>query len=360
MICFKYCASYQYVDTTSGGIYELNGSEIEDTLVIGLNENNDMIVRYIANRILLETLLGMKVNDRFTLDNLFPGYTYIDLRQVILGYDDEQNKHHVGYLETIAPLATDYFVMPDDELEVTAFGDYGALYPWLHGEDDMCFEVMFTSTQEEHDEFIANIESKDSFVKTTRTDNYGELDVNVNIYTIEDKDYVGNLTIEVTDYVPDALRYTIRTQTGSQTVTTGYYSVYYRFQAPKVLSPTQDELFRIYDIFYGENNYNKNASSVYSKGLIDGSVTFTQFKASEEHPTKGENEVEDKNEALEKFVSIALQGYTVKEAAKETTVGTTDVLIATYSNDDFVITVASYFSGNGKFTVEFTIGINAM
>ena len=360
MICFKYCASYQHVDTQYGGVYELNGSEIEDTLVIGLNKDNDLIIRYIANKLLLETMLGMEVNDRFTLDQLLNGVAYTALKQTVMGYDDEEGKHHIGYLETIAPLACEYFVMPDDNPQVTSIADYGALYPWLHGEDSMCFEVMFASSEEKHDELIAAIESKDSFVKTTRTDNYGKLDVNVNIYTIENKEYVGDLVIEVTDYIPDGLTYTIRNQTGTETVTSGYYNVYYRFQSPEVLSPTQNELYRIYDIFYGENNYNKNASSVYTKGAIDGSVKFTQFKATEEHPTKGDNEVEDKVEALEKFVSMALQDYTVKEAAKEVTMAGYEVTLATYSNDDFVVTVASYFAGAGRFVVEFTIEINAM
>lgn len=356
MICFKYCASYNYVDTTYGGIYELNGSEIEDTLVVGLNKDNDLIIRYIVNSLLIETMMGSEVNDRNTLDKFLIGQAYTMLKQNILGYDNEEGKHFTGLLETIAPLACEYFIMPDEELEITSVADYGALYPWLHGEDSLCFEVMVTSTAAKHDELIATLDAIDAFTKTSRTDKFGKNDVNVNVYTIENKEYVGDLSIEVTDYIENVLRY----NSDEGPVSVGAYYIYYRFQAPDVLSPTQDELYRIYDIFYGEGNYNKNASSVYTKGAIDGSVKFTQFKATESHPTKDENEVETKEEALDKFVSSALSGYTVKEAAKVVTIQGTEVVTAKYSNDDFIITAIAYFEGNGRFNVAFTIEINRM
>ena len=134
--------------------------------------------------------------------------------------------------------------------------------------------------------------------------------------------------------------------------------VYYRFQAPTLRSPAEEELFRIYDMYLVDGNYTKSNYNVYSGGAADGEIKFNQFRQPEAHPTKGENEVESKEEALEKFVSTALAGYTCVEPVKELTIQNRPVSSAKYSNDNFVVTIASYFAGNGKFAVEFTIEIN--
>lgn len=354
MICFKYCASYEYLDTSYGAIYELYGSELEDTLVVGLDKDNKLIVRYIADSILLETMFGYEVNDRCTLNKLLYGTAYTALRKNILGAEDtETGKHMLGLLDTYDPMAANYFVMPDVTPEVVAVADYACAYPWLHGEDLLCFEVMLPATQEEYDDFLAQMDAKDSYVKSTREEQSRGKTFTYTVYKIEDKDYVGSITVEVSEYYPDDMKYTID---GTEK-TTGTYLIYYRIQAPEVLSPAVDEACKIYDAFYGEGNYNKDAIKVYYQGSVDGSVKFNQFNQTATHTTKDNNEVENKEEALTKFVDTALSGYTVKEAAKVVTINGIDVATATYENESFVITIGAYFSGNGKYTVEFTIEV---
>ena len=352
MICFKYCASYEYIDTTYGAIYEVYGSELEDTLVVGLDKDNKLIIRYIADRVLLETLFGYEVNDRFQLNKLLYGKAYTGLRQSILGTEDaESGKHVLGLLDTLDPLAVDYFVMPDVVPDVVSIADYAPAYPWLHGEDLLCFEVMLPATEDEYNDFLATMDAKDSFVKSTREEKVRNNTFTYTVYKIEDKDYVGNITIEVSQYYPDDITYKI----DGEEKTSGTYSIYYRIQVPEVLSPAVDEACKIYDAIYGADNYNKDAIKVLYKGSIDGSVKFTQFTQTTTHTTKDENEVESKEEALTKFVDKALNGYTVKEDAHVVPVSGVDVLATTYENEKFVVYLGAYFSGNGRYTVEFTI-----
>ena len=353
-ICFKYCVSYPYMDSY-GRVYNLYYTEVEDTLVVGLNKNNDMIVRYIANSLTFEVMLGEPVNERLSLNSLMIGEAYSYIKKFLFGYDTDTGTHANGVLETEAPLAIDYFLMPDVNPEVISMANYASMYPWLHGEDDLCFELQIPATRDEYNAFVAELNAKDSFVKTTRVDNYGKSEVGVNIYTIEDKKYVGDLIIEVTDYIENGLSYTV---SDGDPVTTGIYMVYYRFQCPTLRSPAEEELFRIYDMYLGNGNYTKNNYSVYGGGAVDGEIKFAQFRQTSTHTTKDENEVESKEEALTKFVDTALEGYTCVEAAKELTIQNTAVTSAKYSNGQFTVTVASYFSGNGKFAVEFTIEIN--
>ena len=351
MICFKYCASYEYIDTTYGTISEVYGSELEDTLVVGLDKDNKLIVRYIADRILLETMFGYEVNQRFQLNKLLYGTVYTGLRQSILGAEDaESGKHLLGLLDTLDPLAVDYFVMPDVVPDVVALADYAPAYPWLHGEDLLCFEVMLPATEEEYNDFLATMDAKDSYVKSTREEQGKDKTYTYTVYKIENKDYVGSITVEVSEYHPNSITYSID---GEKTV--GTYYIYYRLQTPEVLSPAVDEVCKIYDAIYGADKYDKDAIEVLYKGSIDGSVRFAQFKQTETHSTKDENEVESKEEALTKFVDKALTGYTVKEDAHVVQVKGVDVLTATYENEKFVITLGAYFSGNGIYTVEFTV-----
>ena len=357
-ICFKYCASYEYIDMNSGGVYNLYANDVEDTLVIGLDKDNKMIVRYIVNSVKLENVFMAEVNERLTLNDLLFGATYTAFKKSLLGYDNEEGQHAIGIIEENAPLALDYFIMPDVEPEVFAMGDYSCAYPWLHGEDDCCFEITLPATQAEHDEFVTKLDAKDSFVKTTRVDKMGTADVGVTIYTIENKDYVGNLTIEVTDYIVDALTYTITRNGRREEITTGIYNVYYRFQAPEVFSPTLDELYRIYEVFYGENNYSKTNYDRYEAGGVGGIIKFNQFKQTTNHPTKDDNEVENKEEAFDKFIATALTGYACVKAAETITVNGIEVYSATYSNSNYTIEIYAYFAGNGKFAVEFKIDLN--
>lgn len=353
-ICFKYCASYPYMDEL-GRIHELYFSEVEDTLVVGLNRNNDMIVRYIANSLTFEVMLGEPVNERLSLNSLMIGEAYSYVKKFLFGYETDTGSHVNGVLETEAPLAVNYFLMPDITPEVIAMANYASMYPWLHGEDDLCFELQIPATRDEYNTFMAALNAKDSFVKTTRVDNYGKTEVEVNIYTIENKTYVGDLVIEVTDYMEDGLSYTI---SGGETTTTGIYMVYYRFQCPNLRSPAEEELFRIYDMYLGDGNYSKSDYNVFGGGAVDGMVKYNQFRETATHTTKDANEVETKEEALTKFVDTALVGYTCVEAAKELNIQNTAVTSAKYANDDFIVTVATYFAGSGKFAVEFTIEIN--
>lgn len=356
MICYKYCASYQFYDVS--GIYELNGSEVEDTLVVGLTGDDKLVVRYIANSIMLESLLGFEVDNRFVLKNLLIGDAYTGLKKVLFGYEKEDDGSHVeGILDLSAPLAVNYLLMPDVTPEVCAIADYCAAYPWKHGEDLLCFEVMLPGTQEEYDAYIADIEAKDSFVKTTREEKVGRKTIHYTTYTIEDKAYVGDIVIEVSEYLPDDLSYTLSSDGIKKTA--GSYYIYYRIQAPEVLSPTVDEICRIYDIFYGEGKYKKESIQAYHKGTADGLIKLTQFKETATHTAKDENEVENVEEAAQKFVTKALSGYTAKEALHEVTIQNTKVIAGTYENENFVITLAAYFAGNGKFAIEFTVEIKA-
>ena len=358
MICFKYCASYEYIDTTYGTISEVYGSELEDTLVVGLDKDNKLIVRYIADRILLETMFGYEVNQRFQLNKLLYGTVYTGLRQSILGAEDaESGKHLLGLLDTLDPLAVDYFIMPDISLEVFSIEDICPLNPWVHGEDILSFEVLITATEEEYNDYLSTLNAKDSFVKTTREEVYGPNTYTYSVYTIENKEYVGDIEIAVSNYLPDKVKYTIVSTGEAKSV--GCYYVSFSIRAPEVLSPAISEACRIYDIFYGEGNYSKDNIQAYYKGAVDGSVKFTQFKETATHTTKGENEVENMQEAAEKFVAKALNDYTVKEALHEVTMGGTKVISGTYENDNYIVTIASYFSGNGRFTVEFSIEIKA-
>ena len=123
------------------------------------------------------------------------------LKKFLFGYDDEEGQHALGTLEELAPLGISYFAMPDVEPEIFLINNYASMYPWLHGEDDYCFEIELPGTLEEHDAFVAQLDANDVYTKSTKTDKINGKDVNVNVYKIENKPYVGNLTIEVTDYV---------------------------------------------------------------------------------------------------------------------------------------------------------------
>ena len=135
------------------------------------------------------------------LKNLLIGDAYTGLKKVLFGYEKEDDGSHVeGILDLSAPLAVNYLLMPDVAPEVCAIADYCAAYPWKHGEDLLCFEVMLPGTQEEYDAYIADIEAKDSFVKTTREEKVGRKTIHYTTYTIEDKAYVGDIVIEVSEY----------------------------------------------------------------------------------------------------------------------------------------------------------------
>lgn len=355
MICFKYCSSYEYYDIS--GIYNLNASQMEDTVVVGLSKDNKLIVRFIANNILLESMLGCEVNERLTMGPLLNSDYYKGLKKNILGYEDEDGKRNLGVLDLTAPLAVDYFIMPDISLEVFSIEDICPLNPWVHGEDILSFEVLITATEEEYNDYLSTLNAKDSFVKTTREEVYGPNTYTYSVYTIENKEYVGDIEIAVSNYLPDKVKYTVVSNNEAKSV--GCYYVSFSIRAPEVLSPAISEACRIYDIFYGEGNYSKDNIQAYYKGAVDGSVKFTQFKETTTHTTKGENEVENMQEAAEKFVAKALNGYTVKEALHEVTMQGTKVISGTYENDNYIVTIASYFSGNGRFTVEFSIEIKA-
>ena len=360
VLCYRYCSSYQYIDQTYGEIYNLYANEVEDTLVFGLTADNKMIIRFIANSVVLETVFSEEVNNRLALNSLFLGKAYTYLKQTLLGYVDEEGKRYLGAVEEIAPLAVEHFVMADTEPDVMAIADNSALYPWEHGEDNYCFEVELAASEDDYNAFVAKLDADTAFTKTTKTRRFSRKDIQVTVYTIENMDYVGDLEIQVTEYLPNSLSYTKTDENGSNNVTSGAYLVSYQFRAPEKFSPTLDELYRIFDILYGADNYNKNNYDRYEDGMVGTLVRYNQFKATEAHPTKGDGEVESKEEALEKFVATCLTGYAQKEAPEAKTINGYDVYTAKYSNDDYIVTVVSYFAGNGKFAVEFTIEINKM
>lgn len=357
-ISFRYSASYEYMDPTYYQTYNLYGNEAEDTVVVGLSKEGKMIVRFIANSVYLETMFSCEVNEHLTFDNLYNGTALSYLRKSILGYTDEEGKRYLGALEKIAPLAKDYFIIPDYECEVIGLANYASMYPWLHGEDDFCFEVEIdASDRDEYDAFIAALDAKTDFTKTTKQDKLKTYDVDVTVYTIEDKDYVGDLIIEVTDYVENGMSYYTYNDAGSKVaITTDCYRVYYRYQHPEKISPCVDEVYRIYESLYGEGDYS-SLYDVYEDGEIGGMVKFDQFKQTEKHPTKDELEVENKEEALELFVSKCLAGYTVKEAPATKQINNYSLWAAKYENENYIVTCYAYYYSSGKFAVEFSVAM---
>ena len=361
VLCFRYCSSYQYIDQTYGEIHNLYGNDVEDTLVFGLTAENKLVIRFIANSVLLETMFQEDVNNRLDLGSLFLGKAYTYLKQSLLGYVDEEGKRYLGAVEEIAPMAVEHFHMTDVEPDVMAIADNAALNPWEHGEDNFCFTVQLASTESDYNAFLSTLDADSAFTKTTKTSKYGRKDVTMYKYTIENMDYVGNLEINVIEYIPDSMNYTKTDANGkSETVKSGSYLVTYIFQAPEKFSPTLDELYRIYDICYGADNYNKNSYDRYEDGMAGGIVKYNQFKQTADHQDKGANEVESKEEAFDKFVTNCLTGYTAKEAAEAKDLSGYEVYTGKYMNDDYIVTVVSYFAGNGKFAVEFTVEINKM
>ena len=353
LICYKCCASYKYLDYSSFQEYELYGNEIEDTLVIGLNEDGDMIIRFIANSIFFETMFSCEVNEHLDFSGLYSGAVIPFLQQTLMGYVDEEGTRHLGYIENIAPFAKDYIILPDYEPDVVSVANYASMYPWLHGEDDLSFELEISSNDTEaYDDFVASIEAIPDFVKTTRTDKIDRKDVEVSIYKMENKAYVGDLTIEVTDFMEDATSYTQTSDSGTikQTVTVGAYRVYYRWSAPQIISPAQEELYKIYDKYYGVGKYDPNHLDVYPEGSVGTMLYFY---------TETDN-VKSREETMDKFVADYLEGYTVTEPASSKTISGYDLYTAKYTNGTFDIEVFTYYSGtSGKYTVEFIIDLAA-
>ena len=356
-VCYKYCASYEYIDMSYGAVYELNANDMEDTVVVGLSNDNKLIVRYIVNSIALENMFMCEVDERLTFNSIFVGSAYKALKQVLFGYDNDEGQHAIGTLEELAPTGMRFFNMPEIEPDIFLIQDYAAMYPWLHGEDSYCFEIELPATEEEYNDFVESLDGIEDYTKTTKTAKFGGKDVNYKVYTIEDRPYVGNLTIEVSEYIPNGLSYSMTKDGTRQTITSNCFYVYYRFQAPEVFSPTLDEFYRLYDILFGEGNYSKDAYDKYANGGVGGLVRFNQFKQTEAHPTKDEFEVEDEADALQLFVKTVLEGYDCDQTPTAKTMSGIELLEAKYSNDKFEITIYSYFSGNGKYTVEFSINI---
>lgn len=349
LLCYKYCASIKYFDSNYLTEREIYATEIEDTLVLGLNDDNDLIVRFIADNVFFETRFGCEVNERLNFDNLIDIGIIDDIEQMLKGYEDESTGDYViGYFDEVGPLAKDYLIFPkyeESDYEVVSIASYTSLYPWLHGEDDLCFEFeIATDNTDEYDEFISRIESIGDFVKTTRVDKIGKKNVNVTIYTIENKEYVGDLVIEVTEIIPDATTYTMQMESGRETITLDSYMVYYRWSRPELFSPCQTELCKIYERFYGEGKYDPNRFDIYENGSVGGAVEFASQA----------DGITSKEEAADKFVEMCLTDYTCVKPNETLSISGMSVAASEYTNENFKVVVYSYFSG-GRYNVEFSV-----
>lgn len=349
-ICFKYCASYEYLDQTYFEVYQLYGNEIEDTVVVGLNDTGDMVVRYIANSIFMENILSCEVNERLDMRTLYNGTIVEFLKQTLLGFDDEESgQHYIGRIEEMAPFAKPFFILPDYEPDVVAVKNLSSMYPWEHGEDDLCFEIQIDSDDVDgYEDFVAALDAKTEFVKTTGTTKVEGKNAATKIYTIENMDYVGSIEITVSDFMEKAASYTIVEGSTRTTVECGAYIIGYSFIRPEVFSPTLTELYRIYDAHYGEGNYDLNEYDPYEEGTVGGLVKFAN---------SGANGVSSKDEALDKFVASYLQGYTLKSPKEEKDVNGYNLVTAKYTNGTYEIEIFAYFGGAGKYNVEFSVAL---
>lgn len=354
-ICYRYSASYEYIDTQYGsGIYEFYANQAEDTLVIGFDDNHNMIVRFILNSVLLENAFYLEVNQKCDYDTYLNGTALESLSHYLFGtdeVDEETNEtiHYVGLVQTIAPLAVDDFILPELEPEIMAVCNYGSANPWLHGEDDLCFGIdLYTNDEEALEEFISKLNSNGSFTKGTRSERFKNKEVDVTTYTIDNKDYVGDLKIEVSEFVPSCGTFTKRNDDGSTSkVTTGCFRVYYTFVAPEIVSPSEPELHRIYDFYYGEGAYSRNDYAFDENGNAVGTIRISS------------KVVDSKEAAMEKFVNDVLTSYhCMTEAHEEQNAAAGTILVAEYINEDYKITIYSYFAGSGKYAIEFKIQKN--
>lgn len=360
-ICYKFACSYEYLDQQSFTMLELYGSDVEDTVVVGMNDEGSLIVRYIADSILLENLTFCEVNTYLTFDGLFNGAVASSLADELLGYDqiDDKNekKHIIGLVEDLAPLAVDDFIMPYFEPDVFSISNYSSLYPWLHVEDDLAFEVEYcTNDKDSYQDFIAELDANTSFVKTTKTDKVRGLNTNVSVYTISNKQYVGNLTLEVTDFLEDCATFYSTQGTIRQKITTGCFRVYYKFQKPDVLSPAETATINILKEHFGEGNYVKEIDYIVQpKGAVYSTVFYSQYKTNS--GTKGANQVENKEEAYDKFVAAYLNGFNEDTPATQKQLAGLEVVNGVYSNDEFVVELFAYFYSAGKYAVDFKFSL---
>lgn len=349
-LCFKYCASYKYLDPTYYEEYELYGNEIEDTIVFGLNDDGDMIVRFIANSVMLEGLLSCEVNERLDMTGLYNGTIIEFLNQAILGTVDEEGKRYLGLLEGLAPFAKEYFILPNYEPDVVAVKNLASMYPWEHGGYDFSFEIEVDSDDfDAYEDLVAQLDAKTDFVKTTGTTKVRNLDATTTIYTIEGKEYVGDLEITISEFKEKAASYYVVEGSTRTKVECGCYVIGYTFLRPEIFSPTQPELFRIYDIYYGKTDlmYKENVDyDIYEDGEVGGLIRFAK------------DEVHSKEEAMQSFVNKYLSSYTVKVPMEDKEVNGIELCAATYTNGTFDIDVFTYFSG-GKYVAEFSIKIAA-
>ena len=347
-LCFKYCASYEYMDPTYFETYELYGNEIEDTVVFGLNDDGDMIVRFIANSVMLEGLLSCEVNERLDMTGLYNGTIIEYLNQALLGTIDEEGSRYLGLVERLAPFAKEYFVLPNYEPDVVAVKNLSSMYPWEHGGFDLSFEIEVDSDDVDgYEELVAALDAKTDFVKTTGTTKVRNLDATTTVYTIEGKDYIGDLEITVSEFKEKAASYYVVEGSTRTKVECGCYVVGYTFLRPEIFSPTQPELFRIYDTFYGTTNgvYEENVDyDVYEDGEVGGLVKYTR------------DEVHSREEASQLFSNSVLTGYTVKIPGEDKDVNGIEVYATTYTNGTFDVDVFAYYSG-GKYAVEFSVKI---
>lgn len=349
LVCYKYCGSYKYFDQSTFSETELYAYDFEDTIVIGLNTDGDMIIRYIVDSLMFENLLSTECGSYLDFNGLYGGGLLGYIQQLLMGTVDEDGKQYLGYIDELGPLAKSYFVFPECEPNVCAIANYCSMYPWLHGEDNLALELEICSDDREaYDDFINHLDDIDDYVKTTRVDKVGREDLNVTIYTIEDKEYVGSITIEVTDVIDDGMTYT-ETQNGTKTtVTVDTYRVYYRWSAPKLKSPEEKELMKIYDKFFGSGNYDSSDYEISDTGSALGQIYFSN---------KAED-VSTKEQALQKFVTEYLEGYTVVKEAENKDIpinnSTMTVCAATYANGSYSIDIYTYYS-NSKYIVEFEI-----
>lgn len=362
-ICYKLSCYYEYLDQYSGTILNLYGNQIEDTLVIGMNDEGSMIVRYIADSVLFESLLSCEVNEYCDLNGLYNGTLIEYLNQALIGYDEtnEQgvSQHYIGYIEELAPLAVDYFILPNYEPDVVALANYASAYPWLHGGDALAFEIeLAADDKEEYDNFIAKLDACSDFVKTTKTEKIKGEDTNVTVYTIEDKDYVGHVQIAVSDYIEDGSTYYTTQGSTKAKVTTDCYRIYYIFQEPDMLSPCEELCINILKDFYNAESAVRDVDyEVYVKGQVGATVFYPQYNSAKTTDPKTDDQVENKEEAYQKFVEKYLNGYTVTKEPTVKEIQGTEVYTAEFANDNYTVSLYAYFYGNGKFAVEFMFGI---
>lgn len=347
-VCFKYCASYEYMDQTYFEIYNLYGNEIEDTVVIGLNDQGDMVVRYIANSVYLETLLSCEVNEHLDFSTLYNGTVVEFLNQAIKGTVSEEGVPYLGYLDEVAPFAKDYFVLPDYEPDVVAFKNLASMYPWECGENDLCFEMEIDSDDVDgYEALIDALDAKTEFAKTTGTTKVREKNATTTIYTIENMDYVGSLEITVSEFLEKAASYYVQEGSTRVKVECGCYTVGYSFVRPEVFSPTLAELYRIYDAHYGEGMYDKNHYDPYENGTVGGVVYFKNT---------GDDAVNSKEEANDKFAHDYLAGYTVKSPKEQKEAAGYVICASTYTNGTYDVEIYTYFGG-GRYVAEFSVAM---